>query len=129
MDNDKPNPSQPEVKEETIDSDESERKPPPKRKRKYVEKGSLTEAQLIEEKRRSKSSKHTSLKTEEEKRQERRAANRLSAFQSRQRRLNAIAELQVRRLKLLLVYATNHSLPRAHLCFTSLVLILDHRKL
>jgi hypothetical protein len=64
-------------------------------KRKYVEKGSLTEATLIEEKMRARSTKNKHLTTEEDRIEERRAANRLSAFQSRQRRLDIIEELQV----------------------------------
>jgi hypothetical protein len=65
-------------------------------KRKYVEKGSLTEATLIEEKIRARSTKNNKHETtEEDKMEERRAANRLSAFQSRQRRLDIIEDLQV----------------------------------
>lgn len=80
------------------DGSATSKDPPPRpKKRKYVEKGTLTEEQLMEEKMRARSSKRSSQKTEEEKREERRAANRLSAFQSRQRRLNTIDELQVRK--------------------------------
>lgn len=63
--------------------------------KKYVEKGSLNEAELIADKKRAKKAKSKDELTEEEKREERRAANRLSAFQSRQRRLSIIEDLQV----------------------------------
>jgi hypothetical protein len=63
--------------------------------KKYVEKGSLTEAELVEAKSRSKLSKGKDQMTEDEKRDERRAANRLSAFQSRHRRMSIIEDLQV----------------------------------
>jgi hypothetical protein len=61
----------------------------------HVEKGSLTEAELLEDKIRAKKSKRKNLMTEEEQWEERRAANRLAAFQSRQRRKIIIKELQV----------------------------------
>jgi hypothetical protein len=61
----------------------------------HVEKGSLTEAELLEDKIRAKKSKRKDLMTEEEQWEERRAANRLAAFQSRQRRKITINELQV----------------------------------
>jgi len=63
--------------------------------KKFVEKNSLTEAALIEAKLRVKNSnKNKPITTEDEKRDERRAANRLSAFQSRQRRKIVIEDLQ-----------------------------------
>lgn len=63
--------------------------------KKFVEKNSLTEAALIEAKLRVKNSnKNKPVTTEDEKRDERRAANRLSAFQSRQRRKIVIEDLQ-----------------------------------
>ena len=69
----------------------------------HVEKGSLTEAELVKAKIDAKSSKQKDQMTEEERRVERRAANRLSAFQSRQRRKIIIEDLQVCSLCLLLL--------------------------
>lgn len=65
------------------------------RKRRYVEKGSLTEAQLLDERNNSRCFESTGLVTNDDRMEERRAANRLSAFQSRQRRLTVIEDLQV----------------------------------
>lgn len=63
--------------------------------RKHVEKGSLNEAELIEAKLiAQKILDNKDLITEADKHTERRAANRLSAFQSRQRRKIVIKELQ-----------------------------------
>jgi len=63
--------------------------------KKHVEKNSLTEEALIEAKLRAKNiNKDKVCMTEDEKRDERRAANRLSAFQSRQRRKIVIEDLQ-----------------------------------
>jgi regulator of replication initiation timing len=62
--------------------------------KKHVEKGSLTEAALVEAKRVVTNGKSKDQMTEEEKREERRAANRLSAFRSRQRRSDIIEDLQ-----------------------------------
>jgi len=62
--------------------------------KKHVAKGTLTEADLIEAKRLAKTKKTKEDMTEEEKKEERRAANRLSAFQSRQRRKIIIEDLQ-----------------------------------
>lgn len=64
--------------------------------KRYVEKGSLTEAELLAAKQRVKSSiKRKKQVTEEDKKEERRISNRLSAFQSRNRRLGIIQDLQV----------------------------------
>lgn len=62
--------------------------------KKHVEKGSLTETDLIEAKMRARCSKNREEMTEEERKEERRAANRLSAFQSRNRRKIIIEDLQ-----------------------------------
>ena len=62
--------------------------------KKRVEKGSLNLQELVEAKERAKTGKSKCQMTEQEKKAERRAANRLSAFQSRQRKKNIIEDLQ-----------------------------------
>lgn len=64
--------------------------------KKYVEKGSLTEAQLIKAKERATAAKRKRDATLEEKKEARRASNRLCAFQARQRSKQAAKELQDR---------------------------------
>lgn len=61
----------------------------------HVEKGSLTESALVEAKIRAKRVRNRDEMTEEERWTEKRAANRLAAFQSRQRRKIIIDDLQV----------------------------------
>lgn len=65
--------------------------------RNYVQKNSLTESELLAAREQTRSSLKRKAKgelTEEDKREDRRAANRLSAFQSRQRRKMIIEDLQ-----------------------------------
>lgn len=62
--------------------------------KKHVEKGSLTLEALLEAKEAAKCDKPKEDMTEDDKREERRAANRLSAFQSRTRRKVIIGDLQ-----------------------------------
>lgn len=62
--------------------------------RRLVERGSLVESELMEAVRKVRSNKDKDSMTEDEKREERRAANRLSAFQSRKRRKSVIEGLQ-----------------------------------
>lgn len=64
----------------------------PKKKRRFNLKNSLTEDMLLEEKRRLQEAAQKSDKFREE---ERRAANRLSAFQSRKRKVETIEQLRV----------------------------------
>lgn len=62
--------------------------------RRLVKRGSLNEAELIKAMRQVRSSRDKDSMTEDEKLEERRTANRLSAFQSRKRRLAVIDDLQ-----------------------------------
>ena len=64
--------------------------------KKYVEKGSLDESELIDARDQARRAKRKHDMTQEEKAEERRAANRLSAFQSRKRRIAIIEDLWVR---------------------------------
>ena len=89
--------------------------------KKLVEKNSLTEESLIEEKIRAKiRCKNKDSMTEDDKRDERRAANRLSAFQSRQRRKIVIEDLQKTASSLSKDNASQSVEMVSLLCFSSL---------
>lgn len=106
MMNDNANEDDPSISQETDLTSEGQesgadevRKPVGRRKdgRNYVQKNSLTEAELVAAREQTRSNLKRKPKTdltEDDKKEDRRAANRLSAFQSRQRRKMIIEDLQ-----------------------------------